>query len=193
MEDVLVPWGGRVKLPVFEFRAMFQSLIDDPRLCKELLANQLEQSIKYPSLWQGLLWWDSFHWMVSWYIQALQHSGWHVCSSLRPYFFLDYTHVARNDRQGIECLFFTLSIIPRKFRNRSWSWHPLGIMSKFEANDSKRQNATAFHCVLSVLLWGVLRGTLTWRTHHRCVGTWWPSTNPNIQGTHLFSQWWCWR
>ena len=37
MEDVLVPWGGRVKFPVFEFRAMFQSLIDDPRLRKELL------------------------------------------------------------------------------------------------------------------------------------------------------------
>jgi hypothetical protein len=54
MEDVLVPWGGRVKFPIFEFQAMFQSLIDDPRLCKELLANQLEQSIKYPSLRQGL-------------------------------------------------------------------------------------------------------------------------------------------
>jgi hypothetical protein len=39
MEDVLVPWGGRVKFPVFEFRAMFQSLIDDPRLPKELLIN----------------------------------------------------------------------------------------------------------------------------------------------------------
>jgi hypothetical protein len=54
MEEVLVPWGGRIKFPVFEFWAMFQSLIDDPRLCKELLANQLEQSIKYPSLRQGL-------------------------------------------------------------------------------------------------------------------------------------------
>jgi hypothetical protein len=39
MEDVLVPWGDRVKFPVFEFRAMFQSLIDDPRLHKELLIN----------------------------------------------------------------------------------------------------------------------------------------------------------
>jgi hypothetical protein len=37
MEDVLVPWGGRVKFPVFEFWAMFQSQIDDPRLHKELL------------------------------------------------------------------------------------------------------------------------------------------------------------
>jgi hypothetical protein len=37
MEDVIVPWGGRVKFPVFEFRAMFQSLIDDPWLGKELL------------------------------------------------------------------------------------------------------------------------------------------------------------
>jgi hypothetical protein len=37
MEDVLVPWGGRVKFPLFEFQAMFQSLIDDPRLLKELL------------------------------------------------------------------------------------------------------------------------------------------------------------
>jgi hypothetical protein len=67
-------------------------------------------------------------------------------------FFLDGTHVARNDWQGIECLFFTLSIIPQKFRNSSRSWHPLVIMPKFEANDSKGQNATAFHCVLSVLL-----------------------------------------
>jgi hypothetical protein len=39
MEDVLVPWGGRVKFPVFEFQAMFQSLIDDPRLCNKLLIN----------------------------------------------------------------------------------------------------------------------------------------------------------
>jgi hypothetical protein len=54
MEDVLVPWGGRVNFPVFEFWAMFQSLIDDPRLRKELLINWLEQSIKYPSLGQGL-------------------------------------------------------------------------------------------------------------------------------------------
>jgi hypothetical protein len=73
----------------------------------------------------------------------------------RLIFFLDHTHVARNDWQGIDCLFLTLSIIPWKFRNRSWSWCPLGIMPKFEANDSKGQNATAFHCVLSVLLWGV--------------------------------------
>jgi hypothetical protein len=29
--------GGSVKIPVFEFWAMFQSLIDDPRLCNELL------------------------------------------------------------------------------------------------------------------------------------------------------------
>jgi hypothetical protein len=29
---------------------------------------------------------------------------------------------------------------------------PLGIMPKFKANDSKGQNATAFHHVLSVLL-----------------------------------------
>jgi hypothetical protein len=39
MEDVHVPWSGRVKFPVFEFWAMFQSLIDDPRLHKELLIN----------------------------------------------------------------------------------------------------------------------------------------------------------
>jgi hypothetical protein len=37
MEDVLVPWGGRVKFPVLEFWAMFQTLIDDPRLHKEIL------------------------------------------------------------------------------------------------------------------------------------------------------------
>jgi hypothetical protein len=39
MEDVLVPWGGRVKFPVFEFQAMFQTLIDDPQLRKELLVD----------------------------------------------------------------------------------------------------------------------------------------------------------
>jgi hypothetical protein len=39
MEDMLVPWHDRVKFPVFEFWAMFQSVIDDPRLCKELLIN----------------------------------------------------------------------------------------------------------------------------------------------------------
>jgi hypothetical protein len=48
--------------------------------------NWLEQSIKYPSLWQGLLWWDSFCRMISWYIQALQHSGGHICSSLQTHF-----------------------------------------------------------------------------------------------------------
>ncbi len=39
MEDVLVAWGGRVKFPVFKFQAMFQSVIDDSRLCKELLTD----------------------------------------------------------------------------------------------------------------------------------------------------------
>jgi hypothetical protein len=41
-------------------------------------------------------------------------------------FFLDHTHIAGNDHQGIQHLFFTLSIIPWKFRNRSWSWCPMG-------------------------------------------------------------------
>jgi hypothetical protein len=34
---VLVPWGGRIKFPLFEFWVMFKSQIDDPRLHKELL------------------------------------------------------------------------------------------------------------------------------------------------------------
>jgi hypothetical protein len=154
MEDVLVPWGGRVKFPVFEFWAMFQSLIDDPRLRKELLINWNNPS-SIPPYDKDYL--DEIH-SAEWYhdsykLYNIQDGTFVVLCGL--IFFLDRTHVAGNDRQGIECLFFTLSIIPRQFRNRSWSWHPLGIMPKFEANDSKGQNATAFHHVLSVLLRGV--------------------------------------
>jgi hypothetical protein len=154
MEEVLVPWGGRVTFPVFEFRAMFQSLIDDPRLRKELLINWNNPS-SIPPYDQDYL--DEIH-SAEWYhdtykLYNIQDGMFVVLCGL--VFFLDHTHVAGNDRQGIECLFFTLSIIPQQFRNRSWSWRPLGIMPKFEANDSKGQNATAFHCVLSVLLQGV--------------------------------------
>jgi hypothetical protein len=154
MEDILVPWGGRVKFPVFEFRAMFQSLIDDPRLRKELLINWKNPS-SIPPYDKDYL--DETH-SAEWYhdtykLYNIQDGRFVVLCGL--IFFLDRTHVAGNDRQGIECLFFTLSIIPWQFRNRSWSWCPLGIMPKFKANDSKGQNATAFHHVLSVLLRGV--------------------------------------
>jgi hypothetical protein len=44
--------------------------------------NRLEQSIKYHSIWKGLPWWDPFCRMVSWYIQAQQHSGKHICCYL---------------------------------------------------------------------------------------------------------------
>jgi hypothetical protein len=138
MEDVLVPWGGRVKFPVFEFRAMFQSLIDDPRLHKELIINWNNPSSIPPYDMDDL---DEIHSAESYHdtykLYIIQDGTFVVLCGL--IFFLDCTHVAGSDWQGIECLFFTLSIIPWQFRNRSWSWHPLVIMPKFEANDSKGQ------------------------------------------------------
>jgi hypothetical protein len=134
---------------------MFQSLIDDPRLRKELLINWNNPS-SIPPYDKDYL--DEIH-STEWYhdtykLYNIQDGTFVVLCRL--IFFLEHTHVARNDWQGIECLFFTLSIIPRKFKNRSWSWCPLGIMPKFEANDSKGQNATVFHHVFSsVLLRGV--------------------------------------
>jgi hypothetical protein len=119
MIDVLVPWGGRVKFPVFEFQAMFQSLIDDPRLCKELLINWNNPS-SIPPYDKDYI--DEIY-SAEWYhdtykLYNIQDGTFLVLCGL--IFFLDHTHVAGNDWQGIECLFFTLSIIPQKFRNRSW-------------------------------------------------------------------------
>jgi hypothetical protein len=125
MEDVLVPWGGKVKFPVFEFQAMFQSLIDDPRLRKELLIDWNNPSIISPYDKDHL---DEIH-SMKWYhdtykLYHIQDGMFVVLCGL--IFSLDHTRVARNDHHDIECLFFTLSIIPWKFRNRSWSWCPLG-------------------------------------------------------------------
>jgi hypothetical protein len=86
MEDMLVPWGGRVKFPFFEFQAMFQSLIDDPRLCKELLINWNNQS-NIPPYDKDYL--DEIHsaeWYHDTYKLYKKHSGWHICSSLRTPF-----------------------------------------------------------------------------------------------------------
>jgi hypothetical protein len=184
MEDMPVPWGGRVKFPLFEFQAMFQPKSNWWPKAAQGATNWVEQSIKYEI--------HSMEWYHDTYkLYNIQDGTFVVLCRL--IFSLDHTHVARNDCQGIKCLVFTLSIIPQRFRNRSWSWHPLGIMTKFEANDAKGQNATAFHHVLSCPTTRCVRGPLTWRSDHRCVGTWWPSMNHNIQGAHLFSHRWCWR
>jgi hypothetical protein len=63
MEDVLLPWGGKVKFPVFEFRAMFQNLIDDPRLRKELLIDWNNPS-SIPPYYKDYL--DEIH-SMEWY------------------------------------------------------------------------------------------------------------------------------
>jgi hypothetical protein len=99
---------------------MFQSLIDDPRLRKELLINWNNPS-SIPPYDKDYL--DEIH-SAEWYhdtykLYNIQDGTFVVLCGL--IFFLDHTHVAGNDRQGIECLFFTLSIIPWQFRNRSWS------------------------------------------------------------------------
>jgi len=155
MEDVLVPWGeGRVKFPVFDFRSMFQSLIDDPRLRKELLVDWNNPSSVPPYDQEYLNEIHSAEWYHDTYeLYNIQDGTFVVLCGL--IFFLDRTHVAGNDHQGIECLFFTLSILPCAIHNKSWSWCPLGIMPKFESNDSKGQNAITFHRVLRVLLKGV--------------------------------------
>jgi hypothetical protein len=153
MEDVLVPWGGRVKFPVFEFWAMFQqSLIDDPRLHKELLIDWNNPS-SIPPYNNDYL--DEIH-SVEWYhdtykLYNIQDGTFVVLCGLIC--FLDHTHVAGNDFQVIKCLFLTLSIIPRKFRNRSWSWHPLGSCLNLRQMIPKdRTPLHCFHHVLSVLL-----------------------------------------
>jgi hypothetical protein len=95
MEYVLVPWGGRVKFPVFEFWAMFQSLIDDPRLCKELLINWNNPSSIPP---YDKDYFDEIH-SAEWYhdtykLYNIQDGTFVVLCRL--IFFLDHTHVARN-------------------------------------------------------------------------------------------------
>jgi hypothetical protein len=103
MEDVLVPWGGRVKFSVFQFWAMFQSLVDDPRLHKKLTGTIHQVSLHMIRItlirsipWNGIM----IHTSFSYNIQ----DGMFVvlCGLL---FSLDHTNVARNDCQGIECLF----------------------------------------------------------------------------------------
>ncbi len=177
MEDVLVPWGGRVKFPVFEFWAMFQSLIDDPRLHKELLIDWNNPS-SIPSNDKDYL--DEIH-SMEWYHETykfcnIQDSTFVVLCGL--IFFLDCTHIARNDCQGTECLFFTLSIIPWKSTNRSWSWHALGIMPKIWGKWFQRTECHWIPLCPFCPTTGCARGPFTWGSHHRCLGTWWPSTNP---------------
>jgi hypothetical protein len=104
MEDVLVPWGGRVKFPVFELRAMFQSLIDDPRLCKELLIdwNNPSSIPPYDKDYVDLI--HSMEWYHDTYkLYNIQDGMFVVLCGLL--FSLDHTNVARNDCKGIECLF----------------------------------------------------------------------------------------
>jgi hypothetical protein len=132
----------------------FQSLIDDPRLRKELRINWNNPS-SIPPYDKDYL--DEIH-SAEWY-----HDTYKLCNIQDGMFvvlcglifFLDRTHVAGNDRQ-------VLSVYSSHFQSSLGSLGtdhghapPPGIMPKFKANDSKGQNTTAFHHVLSVLLGGV--------------------------------------
>jgi hypothetical protein len=189
MEDVLVPWGGRVKFPVFEFRAMFQSLIDDPRLCKELLINWNNPS-SIPPYDKDYL--DEIH-SAEWYhdtykLYNIQDGMFVVLCGL--IFFLDPTHVAGTDRQGIECLFFTLQSSLGSLGTDHGHGAPLGSCLNLRQMIPKNRMPLLF--TMSFLSYYKVceRRTHLEVSSQMCWDLM-AFNKPNIQGTHLFSQWRC--
>ena len=155
METIITPWGGPCTFPVFDFPLMFHSLLDDPRFCNNLLIGW-EHPSRIPHHKIGLF--DGVH-SAKWYVdthhmQIQSDSNEVLCGII---LFIDQTFMAENDRQGSECPFFTLSILPRHICNHAWAWCPLGFIPKIESHHLRGQNMQALHLVLTHILSG-LRG-----------------------------------
>jgi hypothetical protein len=111
MESMVAPWAGCISFPIFEFEAMFHSLIDDPQIRDHLLIDWDKPSA-IPDFAKG--WLNEVH-SARWYrrthcLKIKTGSNKVLCGII---FFLDHTFTAGNDHQGCKCLFFTLSMIPR--------------------------------------------------------------------------------
>jgi hypothetical protein len=147
--------GGTVSFPVFDFRSMFLSLIDDPRIKDHLLVNWDSPSSP-PPFDSGIL--DEIHSGV-WHQSTTEKfitndSNDILCGIILA---IDRTHVADKDKLSLEPVLFSLSIIPRALRNHPFAWRPLGFIPKFSASKSLGFNAKTYHRVLGSILSGLVR------------------------------------
>jgi hypothetical protein len=147
--------GGTVSFPVFDFRSMFVSLIDDPRMKDHLLVNWEEPSSPPPFDGGSL---DEIH-SGMWHQRTSEkliknNSNEILCGII---LFIDRTHVADKDKLSLEPVLFSLSIIPRALRNHPFAWRPLGFIPKFSASKSLGSNAQTYHRVLGTILSGLVR------------------------------------
>lgn len=147
--------GGTVSFPVFDFRSMFVSLIDDPRMKDHLLVNWEEPSSP-PPFDGGRL--DEIH-SGMWHQRTSEkliknNSDEILCGII---LFIDRTHVADKDKLSLEPVLFSLSIIPRALRNHPFAWRPLGFIPKFSTSKSLGSNAQTYHRVLGTILSGLVR------------------------------------
>jgi Plavaka transposase len=148
--------SGTVSFPVFDFKTMFLSLIDDPHITGHLLINWEEPSTP-PPFDSGSL--DE------------THSGlWHECTSAKLVtpqrndifcgiiLAVDCTYVADNkDKLLLEPVLFSLFIIPHALCNHPFAWRPLGFNpSKFSHSQSPGFNTQTYHRVLARMLSGLV-------------------------------------
>jgi len=155
LESVVLPWGGTAHFPVFDFEAMFLQLIDDPRLRDHLLINYDDLSASPPYDPEVL---DDIHsgdWHIRTHRLTIQAGSNQVMAAL--HLFLDRTHLVNHDRQGCECLLFTISLLPRSIRNKWFSWRPLGMVPKFHGSHKKGQKAVAYHLIMDKILASLCR------------------------------------
>jgi hypothetical protein len=133
---------------------MFLSILDDRRIRDNLLIVWADPSARPP---YDPEYYDEIH-SANWYARthaAMQTRGSSavLCGLI---LFIDRTFTAENDRLGCECVFFTLTIVPRALRNQPYAWRPLGMLPKFDSNSKKGQNATAYHSCLKEILSGLI-------------------------------------
>ena len=153
MRPIELPWGGMIKIPVFDFREMFLSLVDHPWIRDSLLIDW-ENPSAIPNHDSSFL--DEIHsaqWYKETHAQKIRVGSNQVLSA--ALMFTDRTHTADKDRLGCECVFISLSIIPREHRNSHLAWRPLGMLPKFDSNRVRGQNTQAYHLCLAEILKGL--------------------------------------
>jgi len=176
MRPIQLPWGGMIKIPVFDFREMFLSLVDHPWIRDSLLIDWVNPST-IPNHDPSFL--DEIHsarWYKETHAQKIRVGSNQVLSG--ALMFTDRTHTAEKDRLGCKCVFISLSIIPREHRNSHLAWRPLGMLPKFDSNRVRGQNTQAYHLCLAEILKGLCHA-------QACGGITTPVLNPDSKEVTL--------
>ena len=148
--------GGKEDVVVFDFKAMFESLINDPRInnAHNLVISETDPTKYKPEYEVG----DTLEEMHQG--EVCRKSQKELCTTNKDIFcgivlYIDGTHLGVFSSGRLEPVMMSLTIFNQATRNQSHAWRPIGFINRPEDNDGKEDDI-------------VLRGRNT-RNYHRAL------------------------